>query len=653
MAEEDLIYGKKRHMFGGIAPGNMRAFRVLFDPLNKDYSVYIHWALPSDTVIDGQTLCSVEGVVIRRKEDGWPVDEFDGELVIDSTAPEGSFADSNASSLYDNYYYAAFPYSTQGVYNRNEANRDASYNMLTDVHIGGTNGPNYSDSELLAKNSKLWIVNTDEFTSRIIFMCNYADGCMIRRSDKGYPKSITDGELVYEGDKYMGTVDDQHNAYMSTTYYYTLFPLVECTNNQGVQSKYLYIDALRCSNFAGRRFNYLYGFDIDLEDPNPNTRVTYPEDVDNAAFEPAKMNFDVGVFEYGDWPSESKAHDNFYHNSFLPDPVMLSSDGVVKESLDNDDYSKLSSGSNSSYYNSATTSTYNAMMRWPRIYVKREIVNGVYRFRCSDGKIDSSYECICNYDKDNNNVDYFYTPIYEGYVYNSKLRSISGVTPTTSISPSQSATYASANGTRWTNEVLADRLLIQDLLILMAKTTDCQKAYGIGVCGNNSVINTGTMDKKGLFWGSKNPSEGVKVFGMENWWGNHSRYIAGLLTQNNKFYVKFTRGTKDGSTINGYTNSDVSKYIELNYGVTNSGYLRGTKLSTYGRLPYDSGGSSTTYEADNITKPESSSTVYYPAVGGNSEDSEGAIGPFALYFPMQGSAPNTTSTKNGASISYK
>ena len=53
MAEEDLIFGKNRHMFGGIEPSNMKKFRIT----NNGTSVKIAIQLPDDTIIDGQTLC--------------------------------------------------------------------------------------------------------------------------------------------------------------------------------------------------------------------------------------------------------------------------------------------------------------------------------------------------------------------------------------------------------------------------------------------------------------------------------------------------------------------------------------------------------------------------------------------------------------------
>ena len=77
MAEEDLIFGKNRHFFGGIEPSNMLAFSVAVE----SGVVKVTATLPNDTVVNNQTLCTVEGAIIRRKTTDYPKDEFDGDLV--------------------------------------------------------------------------------------------------------------------------------------------------------------------------------------------------------------------------------------------------------------------------------------------------------------------------------------------------------------------------------------------------------------------------------------------------------------------------------------------------------------------------------------------------------------------------------------------
>ena len=88
----------------------------------------------------------------------------------------------------------------------------------------------------------------------------------------------------------------------------------------------------------------------------------------------------------------------------------------------------------------------------------------------------------------------------------------------------------------------------------MSKSTASQAKYGLGRCSstNTTPINTGTMNSRGMFWGDANSFEGVKVFNVENRWGN-------LIPQNSwldkcQWYkkVKITRGTYDGSVATDY-----------------------------------------------------------------------------------------------------
>lgn len=367
---------------------------------------------------------------------------------------------------------------------------------------------------------------------------------------------------------------------------------------------------------------YLYGFDINLSDSNPATRVSYPSDVDNAGFTAAKMNFG-GAFSYGSWPSTPG-------EKFMPRPCMLKFDGTVGYYLNPNDYTKKADGTASDVAN--VNYGGNAMMEWPKIYVKRWESNGVYHFRCSDVKVDSDYECWSNYDKNNKEIPHFYTPIYFGSKDSSnRMRSISGQANSVSTTAQNEIDYAKANGADiWYTEVVADRFLEQDLLVMMFKSTDLQVTLGYGRCksGNSNAIAPGTMNDKGMFWGSNDQTSGVKAFGMENPWGNLWRRHAGWMLVNNEHKVKLTRGTKDGSTATDY-NTDGSGYLATGVSISSNGYISGMATKAYGRLPNAVAGSATTYEADYLW--QNSGTRY--ALCGGYWCHDLADGPFcvALY----------------------
>ncbi len=337
---------------------------------------------------------------------------------------------------------------------------------------------------------------------------------------------------------------------------------------------------------------YFFGYDINLSEPNPQLRVSYPLEVNNYGYLPAKMEYATGVFDYGSWS-------NIAGNAFMPRPCMLNYDGTVAYYLDPNDYTKKEDGTASDVSN--VNFPGNAMMEWGKIFTKRwETLDGIYHFRCSDVQLDSDYECWCNYDINDNQIEHFYTPIYYGSLVSGKLRSISGQAYMVSQTRQTEINYAKANGADWYTEVLSDRLLIQDLLVLMAKSTDGQVAYGVGSNAQSMSLDQGSMNNRGLFWGGNTLASGVKIFGMENWWGYLCRATAGWIYTSAGHLIKITRGVKDGSTASDY-NVTGAGYLSAPKitGTSNSGI---TKMQTYpfGRIPIQLNGSTSTYEADMV-----------------------------------------------------
>lgn len=609
MAEEDLIFGKNRHFFGGIEPSNMQNFTAVIEGEH----VKITAQLPADTVINGQTLCTVEGAVIRRKTTDYPKDEFDGEEVsVIKTST--TFVDSETSAT-GTYYYAAFPFTTQGVYNRNKANRVV------------VNEPEPME-EFSAKS--VYISSSD--TVKVEITAKLPDGvagAVIRKSTTGYPTSETDGDALTTITT--DTVYTDTNVTVGTTYYYSAFPYTST-------GAYNRSEANRTSVTPKKR-DYLFGYDLVKPTSSPSGRVSYPDDVDNAGFTPAKMNFG-GSFSYGDWnfaPGEK----------FMPRPCMLTYAGVVDHYLNPNDYTQKAEGGASKVAD--TSFGGNAMMEWPKIYTKRWEEGGVYHFRCSDTPQDESWECWSNYDRLNNQIDHFYTPIYFGSNVSSKLRSISGQANMVSQNATTEINYAKANGNDWYTEVLADRLLIQDLLVMMGKSTDGQTVYGKGRCDTNSAVNTGTMNSRGMFWGSNNGTDGVKVFGMEHFWGNLWRRTAGWMNVNGTQKVKLTRGTKDGSTASDY-NTDGNGYKTVSGATpsgTSGGYISSMKTEGFGRIPVTASGSSSTFEADGLWY-NNSDTMY--AIVGGYWGIDLRCGPFCA---VLNDAPSSSSSLVGAALSCK
>ena len=643
MAEEDIIYGKKRHFFGGIEPSNMCEFTVTKD----DEHVVVRATLPEDTVIDNQTLCTVAGAVIRRRTDDFPKDEFDGDLVLD-TKQSTAFVDEDAVAD-RTYFYAAFPYTTQGVYNRSSVNR-VCYNKPDDMHCffvttkTDKSGKTYND------------VRAD--------IAGNVSGAVIRKSTTGFPVDENDGEFVFEVVKSLPG-NNAYNDYKvedGQFCYYSAFPYTADGNytNQSYNR-----DAAN-ENSKNRAFtitgvdNYLYGYDLEVRDGY--NAVTYPSDVQNSSFTAARMNYDGDYFMFSNWSVVQNPGTHFMPKPCMVDPA---TDSILCY-LDSNDYSKKEDGTTASQMSNIA---YNCMMEWPKIYTKRWIdENGIYHFRCSNMKVDHEYDCWCNYDKNNNEIDHFYTSVYNGTVHNSTLaylRSSSGRSIIKSQSPSTLSGYAVNNGSDWTVGVASDWMLINDLLVMMAKDTDCQGAYGLGYTKSsysNGASYTGTMDKKGMFYGDKTGDCGVKVFGMEHYWGNYKQVLLGLIFNGNAdtgqltIRYKATRGNHDGTDLSEYymiskDQTAINKYHKQNFVVsvtgTSYGYISKCAVTKFGRIPCDVGGDSISYEADSLHW--STTGKNYITTFGGFFSIGTQCGPFCIW--ADDSA--TSSSQISAGLSYK
>ena len=340
-----------------------------------------------------------------------------------------------------------------------------------------------------------------------------------------------------------------------------------------------------------------YSYEVDPTIENPREKVTYLSYSDNESYIPFKMDLTTGKPDYGSWK------DAF----FMPRSCMLRSDGTVAYYLDENDETKKEDGTPSDVSNPDFDG--NAMMEfgrdghliWTKIEPTAPKTGNVmgYKVYISNYKLDSDYHAWAFHDANGKLVPHFYMPKYNSSLIDGKFRSLSGQhivgkEATTKYTAAQEMNYAKANGTGWLTETKAQVDLVNILLILMAKSTNSQTAYGNGYVNNNlsktDLLDTGSANTKGMFYGTSG-NVCVKVFGMENWWGNQWRRYAGHMMINGIQKVKLTYGTEDGSTVVGY-NTTGDGYITIE-GATllnekgetfGSGYLKEMKASIKGTL---------------------------------------------------------------------
>ena len=378
----------------------------------------------------------------------------------------------------------------------------------------------------------------------------------------------------------------------------------------------------------------IYGFQINGSESDPAAAVTYLEDA--VGMTPAHMDFSTGKFDYGSW-------ENAF---FMPRPCMLKSDGTVDYYLNPDNYALKEDGTASDIANTAYAG--NAMMEWGRnghkIWLKILPTGdgSSAKVYISNHRADSKFFDYPFHNCKGESAEHFYTPIYNGSVINSTMRSLSGQTVSKTLAGTAEITAAKANNPStdelWNIECFADRLLINMLLILMGKSLNTQAVFGQGLnSGGSEAINdgftTGVHITKGLFYGTNDGTastytNAVKIFGMENYYGFQWRRTNGLILNNSATKYKLTYGTEDGSSATGY-NTDGTDYKDA--GVTPSGtsggYISKAKFTDDGMFSDTMSGSASTYYCDGTWF--NNAAVTFARFGGGS-DAGAKVGAFSL-----------------------
>ena len=398
----------------------------------------------------------------------------------------------------------------------------------------------------------------------------------------------------------------------------------------------------------------VYGFQINGSESDPAAAVTYLEDA--VGMTPAHMDFSTGKFDYGSW-------ENAF---FMPRPCMLKSDGTVDYYLNPDNYALKEDGTASDIANTAYAG--NAMMEWGsnghKIWLKILPTGdgSSAKVYISNHRADSKFFDYPFHNCKGESAEHFYTPIYNGSVISSTMRSLSGQTVSKTLAGTAEITAAKANNPStdelWNIECFADRLLINMLLILMGKSLNTQVVFGQGLnSGGSEAINdgftTGVHNTKGLFYGTNDGTastytNAVKIFGMENYYGFQWRRTNGLILNNGATKYKLTYGTEDGSSATGY-NTDGTDYKDANVtpSGTSGGYISKAKFTEDGIFSDTMSGSASTYYCDGTWFNNAAVTF---ALFGGASSSGAKVGAFYLYLNV---AVSGAGWAYGAALSCK
>ncbi len=237
-------------------------------------------------------------------------------------------------------------------------------------------------------------------------------------------------------------------------------------------------------------------------------------------------------------PGSSQFDDFFGHY-----PILLDFDGERIGKLKKTDFSKYENG------NTAPINNYDTMICFPRRAVRIKHVNEYIYI--SIAKTNRHRQGMDNLDSDNwwfspwNSADasgnycqdYIYVGAYEAsYTTNSNnvsvLRSLPNVEPTSRyLTLSQARTYAHNRSSY--HELLNFFVLtyLQAMYCIKYRAQNAQTVLGLGCTNAADGHNTGTTMTKGMDWGDKTDgTQSVKLFGIEDFYGNHQTMIDGMMT---------------------------------------------------------------------------------------------------------------------------
>lgn len=341
----------------------------------------------------------------------------------------------------------------------------------------------------------------------------------------------------------------------------------------------------------------IYGICIAQGTSDPTARVTYVEDA--VGMNPLSVNQSTGVCDYGDWED--------IINEAIGCKPCLYSNGSRSVYLDPTNYAKTASGSTADI---TSGSAGDVMIEFSKCWYRwRESGSNLYfEFTSTDKSGESGWYTTAFKTQNGGDADYFYYGAYDGYELSNKLRSLSGKTPTVNKTIGAFRTLATANGTKYQQEEIAKRYYIIGLIFTVIKSCDAQSIIGMGnVSGRNAAINTGTMDTSGLFYGTSNKQNGVKAFGIENFWGNIWKWCDGFVSGGSgalkyKAYGPYNDAGTNYSSVSGIP--------------TNQSYVTAlTALNGDMLVGKTAGGSNTTYYPDCWGLGSSASSVC--CVGGD------------------------------------
>lgn len=288
-----------------------------------------------------------------------------------------------------------------------------------------------------------------------------------------------------------------------------------------------------------------------------------------------------------------------------------------------------------------TDPIYDVMIEFPRMGLDISTNDGIITIKLTDAKNDSNFQYLAH-KRGNMQKDYFYLGAYlatkpmsgsSSSGSETILGSNSGFMPLVNTSIADFINYAHNRGSGYEIMAFYQQTYVQALYVMKYGNLNSQMALGQGYVKSNtgSARVTGATDVQGMCYGNPNSSDDrMKLFGLEDLWGNVYQFISGLYNDSNGNLLTTTDNFGIDTNVSAWeynvssgTTDNVSDYMIESQGTNNGGFVM--KVG---------GGSSTTYYSDYADL----NTFGFPVIGGYWDDGDYAG---VFYCAMGNSAPDS------------
>jgi len=407
---------------------------------------------------------------------------------------------------------------------------------------GGVAPSNVSDLSLKVGNQKLTIKWSDPGNTVVDgqILCTWKGTKLVMKAG-AYPETEKDGTVIVDNqtlNQYKTNGFEVTGLTNGTTYYFALFPYSDSGSvNRNTSNRV---------SGTPQPFKTLT-VKIDLSNSNPSTCITAADDL-------------VGM-------SQDDIDSFFGHY-----PVLLKNGAEVGK-LKTTDFTKFEDGTSADI---ASGSAGDVMIAFPRRGLKISTSGNILTVSMTDNPDDSNFKYYAH-TRGTTAKDVFYLGAYKGYEANSKLRSLSGKVPTANKTIGAFRTLAQANGTGYEQSGFYQLMFRQAMYLIKYQNLDSQSAVGKGYVGGSAAANTGATNKGGMDYGTTSTTTQMKLFGLEDFWGNIWEWIDGVVTNSTRNILTATDSFNDNGT--GYTDrgqgatSNIGNYMSKPQGTSETGFL--------------------------------------------------------------------------------